>query len=163
MDRDEFQESKRAQGDVSDDLRPLTPKGIKKMRRNAKGIHEFFGKPDLLVSSPLMRALETAHILQEEWPGCEFAIAEELRPDSNPADLAEWLRSRHVGDLPQATVAVVGHEPHLSHMVAWFLSGSAKDFVELKKGGACCLEFNRQMERGKARLLWLAPPGMLKT
>ena len=53
-----------------------------------------------------------------------------------------------------ATLAIVGHEPHLSHAATWFLSGLRHSFIELEKGGACLLTFPDEIGAGRARLVF---------
>lgn len=171
MERDEFQllarRQNRSQRPASDDLRPLTEKGVRKMKKNAQGLRELVGRPQLLVSSPLKRAVQTAEILEVALatgaPGKRIQLTETLRPEADPADLALWLNDRAEVKLPQATIAVVGHEPHLTNFVGWLLSGQARSILELKKGGACLIEFRGLIARGQGRLLWHVTPPMLRS
>ena len=142
---------------ADDDDRPLTLDGIRKMRKNVKGLRELIEAPDLLVSSPLTRAQQTAEILCETWRGLEFTTIDSLRPGSDPDDFCDWLSARN------GIVAIVGHEPHLSGLVSWFVAGSQKAMIDLRKGGACLLDFPRGVARGRAQLRWLATPSMLRT
>lgn len=170
MERDEYQAlargERRGQRPASDDLRPLTEKGVRKMKKNVQGLRELVGRPQLLVSSPLKRAVQTAEILggalATGFPGEQFQVTEALRPEADPADLALWLNDRPEMKIPQATIAVVGHEPHLTHFIGWLLSGQARSILELKKGGACLIEFRGLIARGQGRLIWLATPPMLR-
>jgi phosphohistidine phosphatase len=82
----------------------------------------------------------------------------ELEPVADPAALLAWLRGRRRA----ATVAVVGHEPHLSAFVGWALAGERSGFVELKKGGACLLDLGHDPSPGKGRLRWLLTPRQLR-
>jgi phosphohistidine phosphatase len=164
MERSEYQEQNPG---ASDDLRPLTPEGIRKMKKNTKGLRRIVSCPDALVSSPLVRAIQTAEILRDEaWPRLRILETESLRPDSLTEDLAQWLRRLWEKNYrlaePDALIAVVGHEPHLSAQVSWLLSGSGKSFVDFKKGGACLLSFEKNPGRGKGRLLWCATPRILR-
>ena len=59
-------------------------------------------------------------------------------------------------------VVLVGHEPHLGVFVSWLLTGLQESFVELKKGSACLLEFEKDVKPGRARLLWAMKPGQLR-
>jgi phosphohistidine phosphatase len=164
MERSEYQ--KMSPG-ASDDLRPLTAEGRRKMKKNVRGLSSIVKSPEVLVSSSLARALETAEILKDvAWPEIEVLETKSLRPESDVEELVDWLnrlRARNVRlAAPDAMIAIVGHEPHLSAMVSWLLSGSSKPFVELKKGGACLLEFETGPGRAKGRLLWYAPPAILR-
>lgn len=174
MEREEYRTSVRqaarsagvssTAADLNDDFRPLTPEGIRKMKKNAKGLRALVDVPELVVTSPLTRAVQTAEILRETWKSLDLATCDELRPDSEPAGLAKWLRSQPQAqaDKPDALIALVGHEPHLSSLISWFMTGSGKSLIELKKGGAALLQFPHGFERGRGRLLWLAPPAQLR-
>jgi len=60
-------------------------------------------------------------------------------------------------------VAVVGHEPYLAFLAGWLLTGRHESFVELKKGGACLLEFDDPPAAGNATLVWSIAPAQLRT
>lgn len=163
MERADYQA--KAGGAADDDFRPLTSNGARKMRKNARGLRGVAEKLDALVTSPLTRAVQTSDICRAEWAvdGLRFRVCEHLRPDSEPEALARWLRSFAKKDLgADSCLGLVGHEPHLSCLVGWFLYGAMKSAIVLKKGGACFLEFPSFAERGNGRLVWLATPGMLR-
>lgn len=169
MDREDFQRKSKLRakkmgaraGEANDDLRPLTADGIKKMKRNAKGLVALSEKPGILVTSPLTRAEQTAEIVRDAWGDLEMAICEFLRPGSDHDELSKWLLQQPQGTARKGLIAVVGHEPHLSSMTSWFLTGSPKSLFELKKGGACLLDFPTKLERGRGKLLWLLTPSQL--
>ena len=143
--------------DEDDALRPLTRVGASRMRRAARGLARVAPRIDLLVSSPLARAAQTARILAPALGLDRFAEIPELEPAARPEALAAWLRSRRVG-----AVAVVGHEPHLGRLVAWLVTGAARPALALRKGGACLLRFDGAVGGGAAELRWLASPSMLR-
>lgn len=153
MDRDVFAATKQ-----DDDLRPLTADGRRKMRQAAKGIKALVKQPTLLATSPLTRAVQTAEILAAEF---EMEIGETtdvLRPATPYSAFDQWIRKRD----PESTVVIVGHEPHLSGLIAWFITGGTTARFELKKGGACLLTFSARARRGGATLEWLATPWQLR-
>jgi phosphohistidine phosphatase len=141
-----------------DDLRPLTDGGRRRMRRGARGLRRLVPHLDVLASSPLTRAMQTAEIVAEAYHGMEVTAVAELAPEAVPDALVPWLG----GVPPTSTVAVVGHEPHLGFLLGWLLTGRHASFVELKKGGACLLEFEDPPAAGGATLLWCAPPKQLR-
>ena len=151
-DKDEF-----ARTGQSDDLRPLTADGKRDMREGARGLRNVVPKLDLLATSPLIRAVETAEILGAEYER-KHVIVEPLRPESPYDDLARWAREHAKKDV----VAIVGHEPHLSGLVSWLLAGANNSFIDLKKGAACLLEIEGAPAAGSAILLWSLAPRQLR-
>jgi phosphohistidine phosphatase len=152
-DRDEFAFTGRP-----DSERPLTKDGRVKMRRAAAGLARIADAPDLIATSPLARAVQSAEIVADAFGGMDLTIVDELSPEHAPDDLLPWLRGRD----PGATIAVVGHEPHLGFLVGWLLTGRHESFVELKKGAACMLRFDDPPAAGAASLLWALEPGQLR-
>ena len=145
--------------DYADDAdRPLTPEGKKKMRQAANGLRRSVPNIGLLATSPLVRAIETADIIASAYDGIPTAIAPALAPGHPPAAVARWLEPYREHDV----VAVVGHEPDLSRMVSWFLSGSERSLIELKKGAACLLTFPGAIAAGAAVLVWALAPAQLR-
>ena len=171
MDREDFQRTARASArtkgadediEANDEFRPLTDDGVRKMKKNAKGLARLVERVDLLVTSPLIRAVQTAEILDEHgWKGVSRAVTPSLKPGMEPAEFLAWLKSREEAK-SKATIAIVGHEPHLSSLVSWLLTSSSRSIFELKKGGACLLEFKAGIEKGRANLLWLSTPAQLR-
>jgi phosphohistidine phosphatase len=60
------------------------------------------------------------------------------------------------------TIALVGHEPDLGELATWLLSGRLDNWMPLKKGGTCLLEFIDEVEAGEAELCWLLKPKQLR-
>jgi phosphohistidine phosphatase len=135
-----------------DSQRPLTREGVRKMREVARGLKRIAAPVDLLVSSPLIRARQTADIVAKAFGKVRRARCVELAPDAPPESTAAWLRARREG-----TIAIVGHEPHLSLLIAHYCAVEAP-FTSLKKGGACMIEIRGRV----ASLEWLMQPGQLR-
>jgi phosphohistidine phosphatase len=144
-DREEWEAKGR-----DDRLRPLTPEGKKEMRRAAAGLARLVPAIDVLATSPWTRALESAEIVASEYR-TKVMNLEALTPEHQPDELLPWLQQQ----LQAKTVGVVGHEPHLSMLVGYLLTGKAASFVELKKGGACLIGFKNPPKPGGATLGWL--------
>lgn len=140
-----------------DRLRPLTAEGKKQMRNAAAGLAILVRDVSLLATSPLTRAAQTAEIVAAEY-GCEIVPLEALAPDHDPEEAVKWLRKQE----PDLTVGLVGHEPHLSTLVGYLLTGSRASFVDLKKGGACLVEMTEPLEPGRGALAWLLTPRALR-
>jgi phosphohistidine phosphatase len=132
-----------------DRLRPLSPDGKKDMRQAAFGLATLQPHLDIVATSPLVRAVQTAEIIASEY-GCEIVKVDQLTPDADPAKTLEWIGTQQA----DGTLALVGHEPHLSALVSYMLAGKRAAFVELKKGGACLLEV-ASFSPGSSTLKWL--------
>ena len=144
--------------DHTDDAgRPLTSEGRKKMKRIARGLHALVPEIQLLATSPLTRAFQTAEIIAAAYD-VEPVIEPVLAPGCPPADVARWLQRT----ASHETVAIVGHEPALSHTVSWLLAGGERAFVEIKKGGALLLEFPDAVAATHASLAWALTPSQLR-
>jgi phosphohistidine phosphatase len=151
-DKDKF-----ARTGKSDDLRPLTPAGKREMREIARGIREIVSTIDALLTSPLVRAGQTAEIVGEEYDSDPVKV-EWLRPEAPYDEFARWARANG----GRETIVIVGHEPHLSGLVSWLLAGAERSFVELKKGAACLLDIEHDAGSDSATLVWSMAPKHLR-
>jgi len=140
-----------------DALRPLTARGARKMRRAARGLRELVPAIDVLVTSPLTRASETAEIIRRAYKLDAIETAPVLQPSSVLDDVVSWLARFETG-----VVGIVGHEPQLGRLVTCFLTGTDRSAVELKKGAACLIEFEERPGAGKGTLIWSVPPRTLR-
>ncbi len=141
-----------------DTLRPVTPKGKDKMERAARGLRRIQPDINALAASPLTRAQETADIVAHAYGIDAFDTTDVLRPEAQPNAFETWAADR-----PRSGVlAVVGHEPHLSALATWLLTGDDDAALELKKGGACLLDFGGAPRRAAGELLWLLTPKQLR-
>ena len=143
-----------------DRARRLTPRGRLKMRAAATGMQRLGLRFDVLLTSPLVRAKETAAIVAEGYGGNpdprELAA---LASGMAPADTVRALRpyARH------AHVLIVGHEPGLSGVAALLLTGSSEGFaLDLKKGGLLALQLDGSPAPGGATLRWVLTPRQLR-
>jgi phosphohistidine phosphatase len=141
---------------VSDDLRPLTEEGVIRFKRTARALAGLV-RADIVLTSPLLRAKQTAEILARQWEGVGLQESESLGNGSRPRFEQEVAR------LPSATVvAAVGHEPHVSGWTAdWLGAGSGGGFP-FKKGGAALIDFEDGVRTGLGRLVFFLPPKILK-
>lgn len=136
--------------------RQLTAEGVRKTRSAALGLREMDAKPDVLITSPYVRAAQTAEIFAEAlgFPLDKIRVSEALKPAENPADIAKELLR-----LKAKEVICCGHAPHLDVTIA-YLCGARVPFTELKKAGVACLE--HASARGKWALLWMVSPKTLR-
>ena len=133
-----------------DRLRPLTPDGRKETKWAAAGLAFLVPHIDVLATSPLVRAAETAAIVASIYDS-EIILLDALVPDQKPDEVVGWLRHQQ----PDHTVALVGHEPHLGILVGYLLTEKRVSFIDLKKGGACLLELTEPPKPGGGTLEWL--------
>lgn len=119
-----------------DPERPLTAKGIQKTRAAALGLKELGVKPEVLITSPYVRAAQTAEIFAEAlgFSTGKVRVTDSLKPPANPADFIKEL-----AHLKGKEVMCFGHAPHLDQLIAQMV-GARAVFTELKKAGAACLE-----------------------
>jgi phosphohistidine phosphatase len=145
-----------------DSLRPLTASGKREMRLVVKGLKVAAPRIAVLASSRLVRARQTAAIVAEEYRIDDVVELDALAPDSSPNALLEWLRDVDRQVDARDAVAIVGHEPHLSSVVTWLMSGQNESRVALKKGGVCRLDFDARPTAGHGELQWLMTPEHLR-
>ena len=151
-DRDTF-----AQTEQADAQRPLTRKGIRKMKRAAGGLRLLVSSIDLLVSSSLVRAVETARILADTYGGVRSMERDELAPGGNRRLLIDWLATQ-----PQsATICLVGHEPDLSELLKMLLANRSEQPSKLKKGSATLVHFEGPVAAEGGKLQWHRSAGDL--
>lgn len=141
-----------------DAARPLTPEGIEKTTQVAEGLAGLHFRPSVLVSSPLLRAVQTAEIFAEalEFPLSRIRRTDSLMPESNPAEFLAEL-----GKLRAREVMCFGHAPHLDKTIALATAGQSRVFTQLKKAGVALLEFE-SFSPPKALLCWLGAPKLLR-
>lgn len=153
MEQDEF-----ASTGQSDDLRPLTTGGMKRMRKVAKGLREEIDALDHLATSPFTRAAQSAEIVADVYGMGDAEVTSALVPGVPFEEFENWCASH----AEKNVVAIVGHEPHLSALVTWLLTGRSESRIELKKSGACLIEFESGARRESGTLRWLLTPGQLR-
>jgi phosphohistidine phosphatase len=141
-----------------DELRPLTKVGRKKMSQVADRIHKSGLNFDLIMTSPLVRARQTADIAIEHQLGTKLELSEDLKPAGNLHDwLATW--ESKMTETPLKTVALVGHEPNLSEWAELLIFGNIHHKLILKKGGIIGLKFSSsEIAIGTAQLYCSIPP-----
>jgi phosphohistidine phosphatase len=142
----------------NDAERPLTTKGRRRMQAGVRGLKTVVRKIDLLASSPLLRARQTADIVARAYRRVPRVEVAELSPGAAPEVFVGWL----AGQAEHQVVAAVGHEPTLSEFVTWLIAGRTESGLELKKGGTCLVDFPGPVAAGKGVLQWVLTPGHLR-
>lgn len=144
-----------------DAARRLTAEGRRKMEEVARGLRGLGIEPDVILTSPLVRAVETTRIVVAALRNApEPRELDGLASGIDPADtlkaLRPFARKRHV--------MIVGHEPNLSNVLALLLTGTTDGAaIDLKKGGCAAVELTAFAPHGGATLLWLLPPRVLRS
>ena len=141
-----------------DPERFLTEEGIEKTRQAAKGVAEIAAVPDLMLSSPYVRALQTAEIFAKalEYPKDKIRKTDFLLPGAESLQLFREL-SR---DKDSSVVYVFGHAPHLDDLIATALN-SKQHITSLKKAGAALIELKRLVPPA-GELIWLSTAKILR-
>jgi phosphohistidine phosphatase len=141
-------------GDPTDDARELTDAGVAELQAAAPLWRRLNLRPDLVLSSPLPRALQTADLLVEGVQLARRPLADDrLRPGAEWPDMARAMTA----DRDARRVMFVGHEPDLSAAVA-LLTGAR--VVRLRTGGVACVEFPGIPEPAAGELAWLLDPDL---
>jgi phosphohistidine phosphatase len=141
------------------DDRPLTDDGKDKMEKAAKGIAEIVDDVDAILTSPLIRAHDTARIAARAL-GAEqkIEVCKELLPGGSLKGLLAFLSKFKALN----SIMLVGHEPDLGY-VASALLGSEKPVVEFKKGALCAVEVSTLPPRSSGKLIWHLQPKHLRS
>ena len=142
---------------IADDDRPLTPRGKARFRTAAQGLARIVHRPDVLLTSPLPRARATAEIAARAFRRIEPVVERALAHGSVADVLA--LLARQPAD---ATVALVGHEPVVSSLLARLVGGDVGEGFAFKKGGAALVDLPGG-PRARGRLVWFLKPRILRT
>jgi phosphohistidine phosphatase len=141
-----------------DRKRPLTEKGLARTRRACMGLMQLEPAISLVLTSPLLRSVQTTHCLRELLPeDAVVQVHEALAPGGSWRDTLAAVESVR-GD---ATVVLVGHEPDLGKLVGVMLFGAPAS-LPLRKAGACGIEFSTPPAPGKGRLRWFLTPRALR-
>lgn len=143
-----------AHGTVSEKDRALTDEGREQLALIAQALQKLGVKPDLILTSPLVRAQQTAEIVAPV-VGSQVAVANELQPGCILEDLQRLL-SRYQHD----TILLIGHEPDFSSMAARLINADERGIV-LKKAGLIRIEIQGRPQAGRGRLSALLSPKML--
>ncbi len=145
---------------LPDARRPLSAKGRQRLSRATKAMQAMELKFDAVVSSPLLRALQTAQIVTEALDlRRKLILTDHLAPDGNPKLLIEQLNEP---GLRAKNILLVGHEPYLGKLIALLIAGSTTAAIDLRKGGLAKLEIEKLRYARCATLAWLLTPKQLE-
>ena len=138
--------------------RPLTRRGIERMQMAARGLTTMALPIERLITSPAVRAVQTAEIVAPALE-CRQSEPEGVFAPEAPVDLAvEWLRKQ-----PRVEgMAVVGHEPNLGLLAEYLIAGRPSGNMHMKKGGMILIRFDNAIGYGNGKLVWALPPAVLR-
>jgi len=140
----------------ADNDRPLTAEGEARFKEAAKGLARLLDRPDALLTSPWLRARQTAAIAAAAWDGPQPKETNALASGSFEA------QAKVLDDYPEgATVAVFGHEPWVSELLARIVGTRQADRLTFKKGGAALVDVPGELADG-GTLVWFLPPKLLR-
>jgi len=140
-----------------DSKRPLTARGIARLRKEARALDGLGITVDQIVSSPLIRTRQTADIIAEALKGKPPVVtADALAPAGTAGAVIQELAKY----TKKGSVALVGHEPNLGELAARLIG--ARRALEFKKGGLCRIDFEALPPKGTGSLRWFIGPRMLR-
>ena len=144
----------------NDARRALTTEGLAKMREVSLGLKRLGVTFDLVASSPLVRAKQTAEVVVEvlkikepiqEW--------DELALDGSIDELMHQLQKHQKRTSP----LLVGHQPFMGLVASFLIFGSDKISLDFKKGGICCIRVNDVPPQFAGELVWMLTPKILRS
>jgi phosphohistidine phosphatase len=140
-----------------DSQRPLTAEGIARLRKAAQGLNRIGVSFEQIVTSPLVRARQTADVFAAELKSKPSIVTSDaLAPAGTPPAVIQEI-TKHVR---KARVALVGHEPNLGELAALLIG--ARNPLEVKKGGMCRIDFDMLPPKGGGMVRWFVTPKMLR-
>lgn len=143
----------------TEENRPLTDRGKKRVRQAAAGLAALDCRPTRVFTSPFARAYDTAKLVcAVVCPSVKVETREELAVGAKPEHLVRVLQA-----IPSDSVVLcVGHEPFLGELVSLLVCGKILPNFPLKKAGAVCVEATDRIKAGQCRLRWWFPPMPLR-
>jgi phosphohistidine phosphatase len=140
-----------------DSKRPLTTRGIARLRKEARALDALGITFDQIVSSPLVRTRQTADIIAESLKGKPAVVlSDALAPAGTVSAVIQELGKY----AKKGSVALVGHEPNLGELAARLIG--ARHALVFKKGGLCRIDFETLPPKGAGSLRWFIAPRLLR-
>lgn len=146
--------------DFADEKRALTSEGRERMREAARGLRKLGVEFDLLLTSPLMRAVETSEIVAAALGlgKKEVEQSQNLAPGASADELFAEIK-RHTG---AESIALIGHQPDLGALISRIVQGNGNLAIDLKKGSVCCIKVSETVPTLHGNLMWLLTPKQLR-
>ncbi len=148
------------QNDFTDEKRALTSEGRDRCREAAKGLRKLEVELDLMLTSPLVRAVETAEIVAAAFGlgKKEMVQTANLAPGASIDKLFAEIK-KHTG---AESVALIGHQPDLGELISTITSGNEALAIQLKKGCVCSINVTETVPTIRGELMWLLTPRQLR-
>ena len=144
-----------------DEKRALTVEGRNRMRDVVKGLIKLRVEVDLILTSPLVRAVETAEIIAASMRLSKKAIRQSgnLAPGASAEDLFAEIK----GQTGAEAVALVGLQPDLGSLISRTIQNDGGALsIQLKKGGVCCVNVGETVPTLRGEMMWLLTPKQLR-
>lgn len=135
-----------------DDLRPLTDKGRKQSQQLGEFLASHGVRPDVIVTSPLVRAQQTAEIVAGI---LDMTVRTDGRLRSGFGKRELWAVLDEAG---AREVMLVGHDPDFSALLAYLIDTAG---ISMKKGALATVDLHTKLGDGEGELRWLVPPDLL--
>jgi phosphohistidine phosphatase len=148
--------AERGEAYPNDDVRPLTPDGMTKFRQAVKGLARLGISVDIVLTSPLLRARQTAEILAKGLGIAKIVDVDALRPG---ARFDRLVRAVTDSSGPTA-IALVGHEPEIGQSAGRFIGKSGP--LPFNKGAVCRIDFETWPMDQPGRLRWFLTQKILR-
>lgn len=145
--------------DGTDDARELTGEGKSRTHEVAQGLFKLIGQPELIFTSPKIRAMQTAEIFTNVSIQPQAKIAP-LIAGPSVTEIKNFVLEQNCSSL-----LIVGHEPTLSALAEILCTGQATTgLFQMKKAGAICIDLPKNYRKATlpGTLQWLLPPAMLR-
>ncbi len=143
----------------ADEQRPLTPKGRRKVRIVAEAMSLLKLRFDAIITSPLVRARQTAQLVAEEFEYEKRIVECEHLATGDHQKLIEWLKEEMSS---KNKLLLVGHEPYLGELTGLLTAGNPSAGVAFKKAGLAFLEVPELRTGQCAVLRWLLTPKIMR-
>ena len=147
--------------EFSDEKRALTDEGRERMREVVNGLAKLGVEFDLILTSPLARAVETAEIV-----GAAVGLTKkEIKQSNNlaPGASVEHLFAEIKGLAGVEAIALIGHQPDLGGLISRIIQSDRGELsIQLKKGCVCCLNVTEKVPTLRGDMVWLLTPRQLR-
>jgi phosphohistidine phosphatase len=140
-----------------DTKRPLTPEGVARLRREARGLAALGVKIEVILTSPLVRARQTAEVLV---PLVAATGAVKILDGLAPGGSASATIAALADHARHSSIALVGHEPDMGELAAKLIHSRTP--IGFKKGAVCQIDVEGLPPTRPGRLVWFATPKMLR-